>query len=143
MDITLYRQIAWRIEERMDVPRAKLGPNTELAHRLKQVREERSMSVADFAKLIDVTPAAIWHWENRGTRPRSGTVDAIAQRLGITRSFLETGKPTNSEKRSNEGSRASEGSVGSKPIASEFSLEELMRAIEAKGFDVYVKSRND
>lgn len=92
------------------------------------------MNVAEFAKLIDVSPAAIWHWEHRGTQPRSGTVEAIAQKLGVSRSFLETGKAGTAEKQIG-------GNAGVKPSAGEMTLEELMRAIEAKGFDVYVKSK--
>jgi transcriptional regulator with XRE-family HTH domain len=93
------------------------------------------MNVAEFAKLIDVSPAAIWHWEHRGTTPRSGTVDAIAQRLGVSRSFLETGKQP-------AGAKHNGTAVGIKAAsAGEMSLEDLMRAIEAKGFEVYVKSK--
>jgi transcriptional regulator with XRE-family HTH domain len=92
------------------------------------------MNVAEFAKLINVSPAAIWHWEHRGTMPRSGTVEAIAQALGVTRSFLESGKQTSGEKHNGL-------LVGTKTTGGEMSLEELMRAIEARGFEVYVKSK--
>lgn len=110
----------------------------EFGGRLKQLRETRSMKVADLAKLINASPAAIWHWEHRGTRPRNGTIDAIAQVLGVTRSFLESGKPTSGENHSHIPSDRVVQAAGD-----EMSLEQLMRAIEARGFDVYVKSKGD
>jgi len=53
--------------------------------------------------------------------------------LGVPRSFLETGESVDGE---NENSSA--------PSAlAEMSLEQLMKAIEAKGFDVCVRSKAD
>jgi len=108
----------------------------EFGGRLKQLRETRSMKVADLAKLVNASPAAIWHWEHRGTRPRNGTIDAIAQVLGVTRSFLETGKPLNGGIHSDVADRV-------QTAGDQMSLEQLMRAIEARGFEVYVKSKGD
>jgi len=89
------------------------------------------MKAADLAKLINASPAA------QGTRPRNGTIDAIAQVLGVTRSFLETGKPTSGENHSNMAADRV------RTASDEMSLEQLLRAIEARGFDVYVKSKGD
>ena len=115
------------------MPKAKPNQNTEFGERLKQLREVRSLKTAELARRIHASPAAIWHWEHRGTVPRSGTLSAIAQVLGVSRSFLETGKTVDGE---NE--------VGGMPSAADqMSLEQLMRAIEAKGFDVYVRSKSD
>ena len=109
----------------------KANPNTEFGMRLKQLREARSIKVAELAKRIDASPAAVWHWEHRGTLPRIGALNAIAQALGVSRSFLETGKTVDG---GNE--------IGGAPTAADqMSLEQLMRAIEAKGFDVYVRSK--
>ena len=115
------------------LPKAKANQSTEFGLRLKQLRESRSLNVAEFAKRVQASPAAIWHWENRGTRPRIGALNAIAQVLGVPRSFLETGESVDGE---NENSSA--------PSAlAEMSLEQLMKAIEAKGFDVCVRSKAD
>ena len=92
------------------------------------------MNVAELAKLIKVSPAAIWHWENKGTMPRSGTVDVIADVLGVSRSFLQTGKQSNGEIHSTAVRRVRTAEDG-------LSLEELIRAIEAKGFEVSVRSK--
>jgi transcriptional regulator with XRE-family HTH domain len=116
------------------VAKTKSNPSADLAERLRHLREARSMNVAEFAKLINVSPAAIWHWEHRGTTPRSGTVNAIAQRLGVTRSFLETGKLSGGEKHNGT-------AVSVKATSDEMSLEQLIRSIEAKGFEVSVKSK--
>src|SRR5258708_26933718 len=116
------------------MPKARLKHDPEFSGRLKQLREQRSMNVAEFAKLIKVSPAAIWHWENKGTVPRSGTVDVIADVLGVSRSFLQTGKQSNGGLHNGDVRRI-------RTIEDELSLEDLMRAIEAKGFEVSVKSR--
>ena len=111
------------------MPKKKSNQNTEFGERLKHLRELRSLKVAELAQRIHASPAAIWHWEHRGTRPRSGTVSAIAQVLGVSRSFLETGKPV--------------GGGNHSEAVDQMSLEQLMRAIEAKGFEVYVRSKGD
>jgi transcriptional regulator with XRE-family HTH domain len=114
------------------VPKAKQNP--EFSGRLRQLREDRSMNAAELAKLVKVSPAAIWHWENKGTIPRSGTVDVIADVLGVSRSFLQTGKQSNGEIHSTMVRSV-------RPAGDELSLEELIRAIEAKGFEVSVRSK--
>jgi transcriptional regulator with XRE-family HTH domain len=117
------------------LPKKKSNQNTEFGERLKQLREVRSLKVAELAKRIHASPAAIWHWEHRGTRPRSGTLGAIAKVLGVSRSFLETGKPVGGGIHNEKGETQSDGD--------QMSLEQLMRAIEAKGFEVYVRSKGD
>jgi len=105
--------------------------------RLKQLRESRALNVTELAKRISVSPAAIWHWENKGTIPRSGTVDAIAGVLGVSRGFLETGAQSDLK-----GSFAPHVPGPNFQRATGLTLEELIRAIEAKGFDVSVRSRS-
>jgi transcriptional regulator with XRE-family HTH domain len=110
----------------------KLKLGSAFPERLKGLREHRSLNVAEFAKLIKVSPAAIWHWENKGTVPRKGTLDLIAEVLGVSRTFLEDGNQLNGE-------------IPSEPIrktaGDELSLEQLIRAIEVKGFEVSIKSK--
>jgi transcriptional regulator with XRE-family HTH domain len=117
------------------LPKRKSNQNTEFGERLKHLREVRSLKVAELAKRIHASPAAIWHWEHRGTRPRIGTLSAIAKVLGVSRSFLETGKPVGGGIQNETGGVQSDGD--------QMSLEQLMRAIEAKGFEVYVRSKGD
>jgi transcriptional regulator with XRE-family HTH domain len=116
------------------LPKKKSNQNTEFGERLKHLREVRSLKVAELAKRIHASPAAIWHWEHRGTRPRTGTLSAIAKALGVSRSFLETGKPVGG---------GIQNETGVQSDNDQMSLEQLMRAIEAKGFEVYVRSKGD
>jgi transcriptional regulator with XRE-family HTH domain len=119
------------------LPKTKGNQSTEFGQRLKQLREARSLNVAEFAKRIQASPAAIWHWEHRGTLPRIGALNAIAEVLGVPRSYLETGKTVDG---GNEIGAAPSGAV---PFAAaQMSLEQLIKAIEAKGFDVLVKSKS-
>jgi transcriptional regulator with XRE-family HTH domain len=120
----------------MVLPKPKANQSTEFGQRLKQLREARSLNVAEFAKRIQASPAAIWHWEHRGTLPRIGALNAIAEVLGVPRSYLETGK---SVENGNEIGAAPSGGV---PFAAtQMSLEQLIKAIEAKGYEVCVKSK--
>jgi transcriptional regulator with XRE-family HTH domain len=121
------------MKDERTVPKAKAKQDPEFSGRLRQLREDRSMNVAELAKLIKVSPAAIWHWENKGTMPRRGTVDVIADVLGVTRSFLQTGKQSNGEIHTTAVRRV-------RSTGDELDLEELIRAIEAKGFEVTVRS---
>lgn len=122
------------------MPKAKSKHDPEFSGRLKQLREQRSMNVAEFSKLIKVSPAAIWHWENKGTVPRNGTVDVIAEVLGVSRSYLQTGKQSNGEVYHSE-LRDGEIRGRLRSTGIELSLEELVRAIEAKGFEVSIRTR--
>ena len=117
------------------MPKPKANQSTEFGQRLKQLREARSLNVAEFAKRIQASPAAIWHWEHRGTLPRIGALNAIAEVLGVPRSFLETGK---SDGGNEIGAMPS---AGVPSLATQMSLEQLVRAIEAKGFEVCIRSK--
>jgi transcriptional regulator with XRE-family HTH domain len=88
------------------------------------------MTATELAQRINVTPPAIWQWERRGRTPKSSTRFAIAKALGVTPEFFD-------------GAQAGEAKSLSKPmehVAKEMTLEELIRAIEAKGFRVSIES---
>ena len=78
-----------------------------------------------------MTPPAIWQWERRGRMPRTNTRMAIAKALGVTSEFLEGGKQPALNAIHEEIDTSHK----------EMSLEELIRAIEAKGFRVQLESR--
>jgi transcriptional regulator with XRE-family HTH domain len=90
------------------------------------------MSATDLAKLLRVTPVAIWMWEKRGTMPRATTLEAMAEIFGVTQEFLLTGKKIDAEKH-----------IDVPLVPAEQPLEELMRAIEAKGFHVSVRLKTE
>ena len=97
--------------------------------RLRKLREDRSITLVELAKRVNLTPAAVWHWENRGKVPRSGTLKVLAAALGVSPAYFEI-SPTPGEP---------ELAIPSATGAP--SLEDLIRAIEIKGFKVEVCSR--
>jgi transcriptional regulator with XRE-family HTH domain len=123
--------MAWEL--RAPMPR---NANESFASRIATLRQQNALTASDLAKLADVTPAAVWNWEKNGTTPRQSTLETLASKLGVTSHFLLTGErsplpPTHSAV--NEDPRISD----ALDVAS---LEDLVRAIEAKGFEVTIKS---
>lgn len=62
-----------------------------LSNRISRTREERGMSASDLARLLDVSPTAVWNWEKNGVTPRPDMLASIAQVLGVSEVFLLTG----------------------------------------------------
>jgi len=100
--------------------------------RLKELRKHRGLSSGELAKAVGVTPASVWQWENNGRHPRESTVQAVAHTLGVEIAYLE-----------GEKSLAPSIAPDHQPLerAQDLSLEDLIRAIEAKGFLVQVSSK--
>ena len=69
-----------------------MAANTGLGGRVRDARLARRMSRGDFARLIGVTSTAVWNWETRGIHPRPSILPVIAKVLGVSESYLETGK---------------------------------------------------
>lgn len=63
-----------------------------IGNRIQSIREQRRMSASELARLVHVTPTAVWNWEKNGTRPRQGVLSSIAQVLGVSNEFLLSGK---------------------------------------------------
>jgi transcriptional regulator with XRE-family HTH domain len=61
------------------------------AERLAAAREERGMSSSDFARLLGVTPTAVWNWEKNGVTPRPEMLERIARALGVRVEHLLVG----------------------------------------------------
>jgi transcriptional regulator with XRE-family HTH domain len=108
------------------------------AERVKFLREEKSLRASDLAKLANVSPATVWHWEHNGMIPRQATVTAIASKLGVTEQYLMTGAKgaTDNLPRIRDAATIA-------PCAeiAGASLETLIRAIEDKGFSVTIHSK--
>jgi transcriptional regulator with XRE-family HTH domain len=62
-----------------------------IASRIATTRTARGFSRSEFARLVGVTPTAVWNWEETGTTPRSGVLTTIAKVLGVSEGFLKTG----------------------------------------------------
>jgi transcriptional regulator with XRE-family HTH domain len=106
----------------------------DFSQRLKETREARSMSASDLARLADVTPTAVWNWEKNGVVPRREKLSQVAQVLGVTKEFLRTGAKGTGEDWDSV-------MIDSRKL-DEVPLEDLMRAIEAKGFAVSVSPKS-
>ena len=102
----------------------------EFAKRLKAAREARGMSASDLARLAHVTPTAVWNWEKNGVYPRRDTLEQISLHLGVTPEHLRTGVRS-------AGNDVHTVMTNSKKLE-DVPLEDLMKAIEAKGFRVSV-----
>src|SRR5687767_4313195 len=62
-----------------------------IGDRIRDAREERGFSASKLARLVDVTPTAVWNWEKNGIKPRSGLLASIAKALGVTSEYLLNG----------------------------------------------------
>jgi transcriptional regulator with XRE-family HTH domain len=104
---------------------------------------ENSLTASDLAKLANVSPAAVWNWEKNGMIPRPVTVSTIASKLGVSTEFLLTGEDAKAPgvTSGNSGPVVS-APTGGKARIEAASLEELIKAVEGKGFLVSIRSRN-
>ena len=112
------------------------------ADRVTALRQQNALTASDLAKLANVTPAAVWNWEKNGITPRPATVSTLANKLGVTPEFLLTGETATPMQREAQTSvRDADNTMGVFKLQ-DASLEELISAIEAKGFSVIVRSRS-
>lgn len=68
------------------------GERLAQARRLKSLREWRDVTQGDIAKEIGTTSATVSRWESNEIRPRGPTLRTIAQALGVSLRWLETGR---------------------------------------------------
>jgi transcriptional regulator with XRE-family HTH domain len=107
------------------------------AERIKDLRTAKSITSTALAKTVGVSPAAIWQWENAKAIPRSKTLSKVAIALGVTKGYLVGG---------------AQSVVSARPLASaappivpattleDVSLEDLIEAIQARGFHVKLRT---
>jgi len=60
--------------------------------RLQRLCAKKGLSSADLARAVEVTPTAVWNWENDNTQPRYLTLMRIAEVLGVSPEYMETGE---------------------------------------------------
>ena len=58
------------------------------AERLKELREEHNLSIAELAKQLSVSPIAISRWENQKRTPNIETLFLIAKFFGVSADYL-------------------------------------------------------
>ncbi len=64
---------------------------------LCMLREQKGMTQAEIAQMLNVTPAAVSKWENGESKPRTDTLFQLAEILGVTAQELIAGKYTEKE----------------------------------------------
>jgi transcriptional regulator with XRE-family HTH domain len=60
--------------------------------RLEDVREARGLSRAELAKLVNVTPPAVYNWEQNDKLPRRKGLTDLCRVLGVAEDYLVRGK---------------------------------------------------
>jgi transcriptional regulator with XRE-family HTH domain len=65
--------------------------STGIGSRITETRTARGISRSALAKLVGVTPAAVWNWEENDTMPRMEALSETAKVLGVTEEFLRKG----------------------------------------------------
>jgi transcriptional regulator with XRE-family HTH domain len=114
----------------------------EFGQRLQQLREDRSLTAAKLAKLTGVTPAAVWNWE-KGTIPRSDALLSVAKALGVSIEYLKSGGSSinSPPKRQIDVIERAASVADSGADLHDIRLEDLVKAIESRGFDVTLSSK--
>jgi transcriptional regulator with XRE-family HTH domain len=65
-----------------------------ISGRIKDTREKRGLTASELARLVGVTPTAVWNWEKNSITPRRPALEAVAKVLGVTTAFLVYGAET-------------------------------------------------
>jgi transcriptional regulator with XRE-family HTH domain len=110
----------------------------DFANRVRALRAKNELTSSALAKSAGVSPAAIWQWENSGAIPRRPTLARLAAKLGVSESFLLTGIPGGSP----PPDTFTAPSIAPPSQLEDILLEDLIRAIEHKGFVVTLRSRD-
>lgn len=77
-----------------------------IGNRIRRIREERGITRSELAAKVNVTPAAVWNWEEQGTQPRQPVLRAIARVLGVSDGELLTGDESIPFERNGSGSES-------------------------------------
>lgn len=111
-------------------------PNSHIGSRILALRKKCAITASALAKASHVTPAAVWFWEHQGVIPREETLEFVASALGVTREFLLHGQI------GLEGPNAAPVFDGQASAVTCASLEDLIHAIESRGFTVSITSKD-
>jgi len=80
----------------MPIMRRKLSEET-FVQRLQLAMWRKEISASELARLVGVTPTAVWNWQQDNTLPRPHTLSAIADVLEVTEDYLRDGPTKVSE----------------------------------------------
>jgi transcriptional regulator with XRE-family HTH domain len=113
-----------------------------IGKRIRDCRESKKISQSELAKLVGLSPAAIWNWESKGRVPRRKTLAKVADALKVSQEFLAEGneaKDTLSSEISSDGARGDVARIHIDPPADTIAHElERARAriAELAGFEL-------
>ncbi|MDO6630489.1 helix-turn-helix domain-containing protein [Bacillus thuringiensis] len=65
-----------------------MSKKIDFANNIKRIRQERNLSKTDFAKLMEVSDVTIGYWERGERTPKTGTIEMLARKLGISTNEL-------------------------------------------------------
>ena len=63
-----------------------------IGKRIQHAREAKNMTASKLAREVEVTPTAVWNWEQNQIAPRAPLLSKVAACLGVSEEFLRTGK---------------------------------------------------
>ena len=64
---------------------------SDFSARLKQKMNEKRINQSTLARRLNVTPTAVWNWENGNSTPRQKTMSRLALVLGADENWLRGG----------------------------------------------------
>src|SRR5690606_38370640 len=66
--------------------------NTTIGQRIRALRRSKKLTQAQLAKVAGVSSPAVTEWEKDSYLPKAASLEAIANRLGVTTEYILTGK---------------------------------------------------
>ena len=66
--------------------------NTTIGQRIRALRRSKKLTQAQLAKIAGVSSPAVTEWEKDSYLPKAASLDAIANKLGVTTEYILTGK---------------------------------------------------
>lgn len=73
-------------------PRQGARSGESLDFRLRRLRQQRGLTLAEFARQLGVSKPTVWAWEQARSSPTPDRYDKIAEVLGTTASALRSGR---------------------------------------------------
>ncbi|RWD33483.1 helix-turn-helix domain-containing protein [Mesorhizobium sp.] len=71
--------------------RNRLEEPASFATRLAGAMSVKQVSASEVARLVNVTPTAVWNWRNNNSVPRPQVLSAIAKALDVSEEYLLSG----------------------------------------------------
>lgn len=114
----------------------------QFANRVKTLRAQRSIKAAELARSTGVSPASVWQWEHAGAVPRRVTLFKLASALHVSPDYLLKGGRGAPQSAAHQAPAPQSAAPSITPVTTldDAPLEDLVKAIRAKGFKVILKT---